>query len=42
MNKRIGSHGDAVAWSLRSGRILATAGDSGAVTTNDQRLAFML
>ena len=41
-DKRIGSHGDAVAWSFYPSKNLGAAGDGGAVTTNDQRLAFNL
>ena len=41
-DKRIGSHGDAVAWSFYPSKNLGAAGDGGAVTTNDQRLAFKL
>ena len=37
--KRIGSHGDAVAWSFYPGKNLGALGDGGAVTTNDQDLA---
>lgn len=37
--KRIGSHGDAVAWSFYPGKNLGALGDGGAVTTNDAALA---
>ena len=37
--RRIGSHGDAVAWSFYPGKNLGAAGDGGAVTTNRQDLA---
>lgn len=37
--KRIGSHGDAVAWSFYPGKNLGAMGDGGAVTTNDAQLA---
>lgn len=37
--KRIGSHGDAVAWSFYPGKNLGAIGDGGAVTTNNQDLA---
>lgn len=36
---RIGSHGDAVAWSFYPGKNLGAMGDGGAVTTNDTALA---
>lgn len=36
---RIGSHGDAVAWSFYPGKNLGALGDGGAVTTNDADLA---
>lgn len=36
--KRIGSHGDAVAWSFYPGKNLGAMGDGGAVTTNDTQL----
>jgi dTDP-4-amino-4,6-dideoxygalactose transaminase len=38
-NKRIGFHGDAVAWSFYPGKNLGALGDAGAVTTNDPDLA---
>ncbi|MFN4021479.1 MAG: DegT/DnrJ/EryC1/StrS family aminotransferase [Hydrogenophilus thermoluteolus] len=37
--KRIGSHGDAVAWSFYPGKNLGAMGDAGAVTTNDPIIA---
>jgi dTDP-4-amino-4,6-dideoxygalactose transaminase len=37
--KRIGAHGDAVAWSFYPGKNLGAMGDGGAVTTNDPQLA---
>ena len=37
--RRIGSHGDAVAWSFYPTKNLGALGDAGAVTTNDQTLA---
>lgn len=37
--KRLGSHGDAVAWSFYPGKNLGAMGDGGAVTTNDAQLA---
>jgi dTDP-4-amino-4,6-dideoxygalactose transaminase len=37
--RRIGSHGDAVAWSFYPGKNLGAVGDGGAVTTNDAQLA---
>ena len=37
--KRIGAHGDAVAWSFYPGKNLGALGDSGAVTTNDSVIA---
>ena len=37
--KKIGSHGDAVAWSFYPGKNLGALGDGGAVTTNDPELA---
>ena len=37
--RRIGSHGDCVAWSFYPGKNLGAAGDGGAVTTNNEDLA---
>lgn len=37
--KRIGTHGDAVAWSFYPGKNLGALGDGGAITTNDNALA---
>jgi dTDP-4-amino-4,6-dideoxygalactose transaminase len=37
--KRIGAHGDAVAWSFYPGKNLGAMGDAGAVTTNNPKLA---
>ncbi|WP_426190290.1 DegT/DnrJ/EryC1/StrS family aminotransferase [Massilia sp. DWR3-1-1] len=37
--KRVGSHGDAVAWSFYPGKNLGALGDGGAVTTNDPEIA---
>ncbi len=37
--RRIGSHGDAVAWSFYPGKNLGAFGDGGAVTTNDPDIA---
>ena len=37
--RRIGAHGDAVAWSFYPGKNLGALGDAGAVTTNDPDLA---
>lgn len=37
--KRLGVHGDAVAWSFYPGKNLGAMGDGGAVTTNDSQLA---
>ncbi|WP_374248667.1 DegT/DnrJ/EryC1/StrS family aminotransferase [Thermomonas sp.] len=37
--KRIGAHGDAVAWSFYPGKNLGALGDGGAVTTSDPQIA---
>lgn len=37
--RRIGSHGNAVAWSFYPGKNLGALGDAGAVTTNDKAIA---
>ena len=37
--KRLGTHGDAVAWSFYPGKNLGASGDGGAVTTSDPTLA---
>jgi dTDP-4-amino-4,6-dideoxygalactose transaminase len=37
--KRIGAHGDVVAWSFYPGKNLGAMGDGGAVTTNDSKIA---
>lgn len=37
--KKIGAHGDAVAWSFYPGKNLGAMGDAGAVTTNNQNIA---
>jgi dTDP-4-amino-4,6-dideoxygalactose transaminase len=37
--KRIGSHGDAVAWSFYPGKNLGAMGDGGAITTNNTEIA---
>ena len=36
--RRLGAHGDAVAWSFYPGKNLGAMGDGGAVTTNDDRI----
>ncbi len=38
-NRRIGAHGDAVAWSFYPGKNLGALGDGGAVTTSDPEIA---
>jgi dTDP-4-amino-4,6-dideoxygalactose transaminase len=38
-DKRIGGHGDIVAWSFYQGKNLGAYGDGGAITTNDAELA---
>ena len=38
-NKKIGSHGDIVAWSFYPGKNLGAFGDAGAITTNNKNLA---
>lgn len=38
-DRRIGAHGDAVAWSFYPGKNLGALGDGGAVTTSNQELA---
>lgn len=38
-HKRIGAHGDAVAWSFYPGKNLGAMGDGGVVTTNNQNIA---
>lgn len=37
--RRIGAHGDAVAWSFYPGKNLGALGDGGAITTNDPEVA---
>jgi dTDP-4-amino-4,6-dideoxygalactose transaminase len=37
--KRLGAHGNCVAWSFYPGKNLGAMGDGGAVTTNDQQIA---
>ncbi len=37
--KRLGAHGDVVAWSFYPGKNLGAMGDGGAITTNDEQLA---
>ena len=37
--RRLGAHGDAVAWSFYPGKNLGALGDGGAVTTNDPEIA---
>lgn len=37
--RRIGAHGDAVAWSFYPGKNLGAMGDAGAVTTDDPKIA---
>ena len=38
-SKRIGAHGDVVAWSFYPGKNLGALGDGGAITTNDPQIA---
>jgi dTDP-4-amino-4,6-dideoxygalactose transaminase len=38
-NRKIGSHGDAVAWSFYPGKNLGAIGDAGCVTTNNKDIA---
>ncbi|WP_240098628.1 DegT/DnrJ/EryC1/StrS family aminotransferase [Thermomonas flagellata] len=38
-DRRVGAHGDAVAWSFYPGKNLGALGDAGAVTTNDDTIA---
>lgn len=38
-SRRLGAHGDVVAWSFYPGKNLGAMGDGGAVTTNDAQLA---
>lgn len=38
-DKKIGAHGDIVAWSFYPGKNLGALGDGGAITTNDDELA---
>lgn len=38
-NRRIGAHGDAVAWSFYPGKNLGAMGDGGAITTSDRQIA---
>ncbi|PKO46938.1 MAG: erythromycin biosynthesis sensory transduction protein eryC1 [Betaproteobacteria bacterium HGW-Betaproteobacteria-22] len=37
--KKVGSHGDAVAWSFYPGKNLGALGDGGAITTNNETIA---
>lgn len=37
--RRIGAHGDAVAWSFYPGKNLGALGDAGGITTNDKQIA---
>jgi len=38
-NRKIGSHGDIVAWSFYPGKNLGAIGDAGAITTNNKNIA---
>lgn len=38
-NRKIGAHGDAVAWSFYPGKNLGAMGDGGAITTNNSEIA---
>jgi dTDP-4-amino-4,6-dideoxygalactose transaminase len=40
--RRVGGHGDAIAWSFYPGKNLGALGDAGAITTNDADLARQL
>ena len=39
LNRRIGSHGDIIAWSFYPTKNLGALGDAGAITTNNEQLA---